>query len=197
MSFFTTTVAANAFLLNSDGYTAGQFLDDPVHRYNLRSGVVASTQTIPIYGGQPISLKVPTPTAQGSSGLGMIASLATTNANIEGWCCFQQASAGIITPFSNAPLYYANNSLNFFLAGSSAAMVLPVNPAAVNTLAGGAINVPIYWNFTAGYVDITGATPLGLQILGLSTNSLVVNYSAGPPITANFVGGGSVIVLKV
>jgi len=197
MSFFTTTNAANAFLLSSDGYVAGAIYGKFPDRYALEAGVVASTQAVPIYGGQPVSLATVAPTSRGSSGLGELATLATASTNIDGWCVFDQASAGVITPYSNVPLYYANNSLNFVRAGSGVFVVLPVNPAAVNTIAGGASNQTLYWNFTQGYVDITGTGALGVQIISLSITSKTVTYAAGPPITANWAAGGSVIVVRV
>ena len=73
----------------------------------------------------------------------------------------------------------------------------PTTGTAVNTIAGQGSNFPIYWNFTQNYVDVTGSGALGLQIIGLSINSLGVTYAAGPPITANFTGGASVIVVRV
>ena len=194
---YSTTVSANSFLLNSDGYTGGTLVGKYPDRYQVEGGVVASTQTTPVYGGLPLSLAVVAPTARGSSGLGQLATLAASAANIDGWCVFTQASAGVITPYSSAPLYYANNSVNFVRIGSGAWVVLPLNPAAVNTIAGQGSNFPIYWNFTQNYVDVTGTGALGLQIIGLSINSLGVTYAAGPPITANFTGGGSVIVVRV
>ena len=197
MSFFSTTVASSAFLLNSDGYVQGTLVGKFPDRFQIEGGVVAPTQLTPLYGGLPISLAVKSPTALGSSGLGEVASLATASANIAGWCVFDQAAAGVITPFSNVPLYYANNSLNFVRSGSGAWVALPVNPAAVNTIAGASSTLPIFWNFAAGYVDVAGTGALGVQIVSLSITSKTVTYSAGPPITANWAASGSVIVVRV
>jgi hypothetical protein len=191
---YQTTVANNSFLLNTDGFIVGTLYGKFPDRYSIEGGVVASTQATPLYGGLPLTLAVTAPTIQGSSGLGERATLATAQTNIDGWSVFDQGAAGIISGFSNVPLYYANTSINFVRSGF---LVLPVNPAAVNTIAGGASNQAIFWNFTQNYVDITGTGALGYQIIALSTNSKTVTYAAGPPITANWNGSGSVIVVKI
>ena len=191
---YQTTVANNTFLLNTDGFIVGTLYGKFPDRYAIEGGVVASTQATPLYGGLPLTLAVTAPTIQGSSGLGERATLATAQTNIDGWSVFDQASTGVISGFSNVPLYYANTSINFIRSGF---LVLPVNPAAVNTIAGGASNQAIFWNFTQNYVDITGTGALGFQIIALSTNSKTVTYAAGPPITANWNGSGSVIVVKI
>ena len=191
---YQTTVANNTFLLNTDGFIVGTLYGKFPDRYAIEGGVVASTQATPLYGGLPLTLAVTAPTIQGSSGLGERATLATAQTNIDGWSVFDQGAAGIISGFSNVPLYYANTSINFVRTGF---LVLPVNPAAVNTIAGGASNQAIFWNFTQNYVDITGTGALGFQIIALSTNSKTVTYAAGPPITANWNGSGSVIVVKI
>jgi hypothetical protein len=200
-SLYSTTTASSAFLLNSDGYVVGTYLATPATRYQLDGGVVASTQATPLYGGNPLTITVTAPSHNVSSGLGNAATLATSAATLDAWCLFDQASAGIITPFSAVPLYYANQSLNYVLVGSGARVVLPLNPSALNTIANGQSNQAIYWNATAGYVDIVGAgsfaTPLGYQIIDIAQNSKTVSYSAGPPITANWVANGYVIVVRV
>lgn len=195
---YQTTVASGAFLLNSDGYVAGTLYGKFPDRYAIEGGVLLSSQTTPIYGGQPLTNTVATPSSRGSSGLGeILASAVTTGANIQSWSVFDQASAGVITPYSNVPLYYANQSVNFVRVGSGSMLVLPVNPTAVATIAGGLANVAIYWDFTNNRVDISGTGALGYQIIGLNQNSKTVTYAAGPPITANWNNTGSVIVVRV
>jgi hypothetical protein len=76
-------------------------------------------------------------------------------------------------------------------------LVLPVNPADVDTIASGASNQAIFWDYTNKWVAASGTGALGLQILTLNTNSKTVTYAAGPPIVANWNGSGSVIVVRV
>ena len=195
---YHTTVSSNSFLLNSDGFVAGTLYGKNFDRYTIEGGVVISSATTPIWGGQPLTNTVATPSARGSSGEGEILTLAATSgANIQSWCVFDQASAGVITPYSNVPLYYANQSANFVRVGSGAMLVLPVNPSAVATIAGGLANAAIYWDFTNNRVDTSGTGALGYSIVGLNQNSKTVTYAAGPPITANWAVGGSVIIVRV
>jgi hypothetical protein len=195
---YATTVSKNSFLLQSDGFVAGTFIDDPAKRYQLEGGVVGSGQTTPLYGGLPLTNTVTAPGSGGaSSGLGEAVVAATALANIDSWCVFNQAAAGVISATSNVPLYYAGQSINYVRVGSGLWVVLPVKPADVNTLAGGASNQAIYWDYTNNYVAATGTGALGYQIISLNTNSKTVTYAAGPPITANWAAGGSVIVVRV
>jgi hypothetical protein len=195
---YATSVSRSSFLLQSDGFVAGTFIDDPAKRYQLEGGVVGAAQTTPLYGSLPLTLTVTAPTSSGaSSGLGESAVAATAVANIDAWCVFNQASAGLISATSNVPLYYAGQSLNFVRVGSGLWVVLPVKAADVNTLAGGASNQAIYWDYTNNWVAAAGTGALGLQIISLNTNSKTITYVAGPPITANWAGGGSVIVVRV
>ncbi len=186
----------SSFLLQSDGFVAGTFLDNPANRYQLEGGVVGSAQAPPLWGGIPVTLEVPAPGPGGaSSGLGSSVIAATTTAtNLDGFVVFNQASAGVITASSNVPLYPANTSVNFIRLGCGLWLVLPVNPTAVNTIAGGGSNQAIYWDYTNNRVDVTGTGALGLQIIALNTNSKTVTYSGGD---ATWTSGGSVIVVRV
>jgi hypothetical protein len=201
---YQTTTASSSFLLNSDGFVVGTLYGKNFDRYEVEGGVVISSASNPIWGGQPLTNTVATPSTRGSSGEGEILTLAaTTGANIQSWCVFDQASAGVITPFSNVPLYYANQSANFVRVGSGAMIVLPINPTAVATLAGGLANVALFWDFTNNRVDTSGtgqlltATGQPYQIVALNQNSKTVTFAAGPPITANWAAGGSVIIVRI
>jgi hypothetical protein len=194
---YGTTVSSISYTLQTDGFVQGVFIDSPALRYTLEGGVVASTQTAPIWGGLPLTLTVPALGSGGSSsGLGPVATTASAAGNIDAWCLNNQAAAGVITPSSNAPLFSSGGSLNFSRVGSGLLVVLPVNPAAVNTLVGAATNYPIYWNFAQNYVDITGTTPLGLQIYAVNTNSKTISYSSSTGF-ANWQTGGSVVVVRI
>lgn len=195
---YTTTNITDSFQLLSDGFVQGTYQPSPPGQYYLEGGVVASTQSTPIYGGLPISLAVTAPGTGGvSSGLGQAATVAVSEATIDGWCVFNQASAGVITSSSNVPLYSAGQSINFVRVGSGLWVVLPVKSDDVATIAGGASNQAIYWDFTNNWVAASGSGALGYQIIALNTNSLIVNYAAGPPITANWKASSPVILVRV
>ena len=196
---FLTTVSKNSFLLQSDGFVAGTLYGKFPDRYSIEGGVVGSTQTTPLYGGLPVTNTVIAPGSNGggSSGLGQSLVAATAVANINGWTVFDQGSAGVISSGSNVPLYYAGGSINFVRVGSGVEIVLPCKAADVNTLAGGASNQAIYWDYTNNWVAASGTGALGYQIIALNTNSKGVTYASGPPIVANWSAGASVIVVRV
>jgi hypothetical protein len=195
---YGTTVSPNPFLLQSDGFVAGTIVGKFPDRYALEGGVVAAAQTTPLYGGMPVTNTVLAPTSSGgSSGLGQTLVAATALVNIDGWVVFDQASAGLISAYSNVPLYYAGMSVNFVRAGSGVWLALPCKAADVNTLAGGESNQAIYWDYTNNWVAAAGAGALGKEIIALNNNSKTVTYAAGPPIVANWAAGGSVIVIRV
>ena len=135
----------------------------------------------------------------GSSGLGSLASVATSLATINAWCVINQAPNGIITPSSNAPQYVAGQTLNFMRAGSNARIVLPVKAADVATIAGGNAAQSLYWDPVNLYVTVTSGGnygPLVVQAEFLNQNSLTVTYSSGTKAT-NWNRSGSVIVVRV
>ena len=191
---YETTNSETSFLLQTDGFVAGTFLDNPAGRYALESGLVSASQATPLYGGLPITLDVPAPGSGGaSSGLGSTILAATAESNVDAFCVFNQASAGVITPSSTAPLYPSNTSANFVRIGCGLWVVLPVKPGDVNTIAGGGANQAIYWDYTNNYVTVTsgGGGALGFQIIALNTNSKIVSYSAGQ---ANWTTGDVIVV---
>lgn len=196
---YATTNSQHSFQLQSDGFVAGTIVGKFPDRYSLEGGVVATGQTTPIYGGIPLANTVTAPSSSGgSSGLGeSLTAAATTGANINSWCVFDQASAGVISATSPAPLYYAGMSANYVRVGSGVWIALPINPTAVNTLAAASATTAIYWDFTNNRVDVSGTGALGYQIIALNQNSKTVTYAAGPPITAKWNNSGSVIVVRV
>lgn len=193
----TTTGINDAFVVDTGGYISGTFLDDPNNRYNLEGGQVAAAQAQPLWGGLPISLGVPNADAYQS---GPSISLATSLAAIAGWSLFNSASAGIITPSSNVPLYSAGMSANFGRAGSDLRIVLPVESTTIlDALQGAAPNVDLYWD-PANYCLTTSSAgtygPLPVQLLFLSSTSETVSYSSASG-NAIWVPGSPAAVVRI
>lgn len=171
-----TTGAADSFVLDTGGYVAGTFLDDPAMRYQLEGGFVASAQSTPLYGGIPVSLKVPTPAGSGNP-VGPAIAAAADYAHIMGWTLFNQSAGMIITPSSNVPLASAGMSINFARPGSLLRIALPIDPTLVDSIVGGNENAQVSWDFTAQQIIAFSVTALPVAIEFISTNSKRVSIS--------------------
>lgn len=171
-----TTGTSGGFVLSTEGYVQGVFLDDPVARYQLEGGVVSSSQSTPLWGGLPLTVSAP---LVGANPLGPSAIAATAYTNINAWCVFNQAAAGIISPSSNVPLYGSGMSVNFMRPGSLARIALPIDPTLVNTLAGASETTAVSWDFTANRIVAFNTTALPVVIEFLSTTSKIVTYNSG------------------
>ena len=60
------TSAPGTFGVQSEGYIQGVAMDDPAVRYALAGGVLATAETIPMWGGVGIFENVPYPPIQTS-----------------------------------------------------------------------------------------------------------------------------------
>lgn len=191
----TTTGISDGFVVDSKGFVQGTFLDDPAVRYQLEGASVDSSQTAPLWGGLPITLKVPAvdQTANLPSAV-----LAATLTGINGWVLFNQASAGIITPSSNVPLYQSGMSINFARAGSNMRICLPVeNTTVLNTLVGDAPNVALYWDTTNNCLTTSasgtlGPLPISLEFLSAQSKTVTYNGSTGNA-TWNQTGSAAIV----
>jgi hypothetical protein len=191
-----TTGVNNAFNVSSGGYVQGTSLADPANRYNLEGGVVNSTQSTPLWGGLPLALAVPT---LGSNAQGPLLNAAGSLAAINAWSLFDMASAGIITPTSNVPLYTSGTSLNFARPGSNLRIVVPVYASDVNGLQGAAPNVALYWDPTNLRLTSTAGSnygPLPIQLEFIDTTSETVSYNSGTG-AANWVYSSSVAIVRI
>lgn len=191
----TTTGISGGFVLDTKGYVQGTFLDDPAVRYQLEGAQVDASQSTPIWGGLPIALKVPAVDQDANLPSATVAATLTT---IAGWCLFNQASAGIITPSSNVPLYQSGMSMNFARAGSNMRICLPVeNTAQLDALVGAAPNVALYWDATNNCLTTTSAGnigPLPISLEFLSAQSKTVTYNSGTGIaTWNPTGAAAIV----
>lgn len=175
-----TTNAAGLFSTSTQGMVQGVAMDDPAVRYALSSGQLASTETLPMWGGVALSLYSPLVAPDPSQG-GTVAR-ATTNAGVNGFSVFNQAFAGITSPQSPVPLYAAGQTVNYYRIGSGARIPLKLSESLAASLDGGIITQQVSWDFTKqeliAYSGGIGA--LNVRILEFATdNCKTVSYDSG------------------
>jgi hypothetical protein len=199
ISPWVTSTPSDSFVSPTQGYIAGLMLDDPVSRMWLNQGVLASTETVPLWGGVPIAEYINLP-GTGASGLGPTLKRATASIAATGWCVFNQAMSGIITTSSTAPSYVPGGSVNFVRFGSNARIVVAIDPAIVTAVNSTDITVladTLYWDVTNYRITTTStsnaALPTTTAILEINTNSKLIAYTSATGTVAWTTGTVAVI----
>jgi hypothetical protein len=197
------TNAAGTFYKSSKGGWQGMFMADPAIRNELKSGIVAPTQTAPLWGGMAITESLPTTGAEASE-VGSVLALATDVANLTGFTVFDQSHAMINSPESpvplasggggNGPPALPGGAINFFETGTGARIWVACSQAVANSLSGGVVNPVVYWDYTNQVLLTSGTDALSVKVVGVDTsgNTPVVVYSGGLA-TWNYSGFGALI----
>lgn len=144
-----TTNAQGSFNAQSTGYIQGTALDQPAIRNSLAGGVLASTETLPMWGGVGIFELIPGAAGTPSGVLGgqVGRALLLTGANqLSGFSVFDQAHAMISSPQSPVPLAPSGAQVNFYRLGCGARIAVAIDPALVN-LDGLIVNSQVSWDF--------------------------------------------------
>jgi hypothetical protein len=198
---YATTSPANSFLSPTQGYVQGLALDDPSSRMWLVGGQLASTETVTMWGGIPISQEI-NQLGTSSEGLGPLIKRATASSNTTGWSVFNQASSMVITPGNTVPLAGTGNYVSFYRSGSGQVRI-PVrcDAALVAALTSTElINAPVlYWDVTNYQITLTTtggnwALPTSIQLLSVNTNSKIVTYTSASSVTWS-TGDAAVIAI--
>jgi hypothetical protein len=176
---FLTTTAAGSFSTQSDGYIQGVAMDDPSIRNSLSGGPLATTETLPMYGGIAIQELLPT---TGDTSLGNSVARATLVANVTGFSVNNQFFNGVTSPQSNVPTAGAGMSIPFHRLGSGARIAVACDPGLVS-LNGGLITQNVSWDFnnqrlqayvaSTPTVSVTSMTPTYSATLGGETIAIV------------------------
>lgn len=172
----TTTNAAGSFLTTNSGLVQGTAWDDPAIRNTLAGGILASTETIPMWGGVGICENVPTipdTSLLPKNQLGGVIARATTISAtggagaLTGFSVFDQNYSAINTPQSPVPLSASGMQVNFYRLGTGMRIAVKCAPVLVS-LDGSPITQRVSWDFVSqqlvpytaaqAAVTITGAT---------------------------------------
>ena len=162
ISPYLTSNALGSFGIDWNGFIQGCALDSPAQRYRLAAGLLATTETIPMWGGVAISELVPTPgsTTLPNSALGTVVSRATVcptgggwqnaaagaTGQITGFSVFDQNYSAVNSPQSPVPLIGSGGQVNFYRFGSAARIPVQVAPS-MGTLENAGIWGPVSWDF--------------------------------------------------
>jgi len=181
-----TTNALGSFSTQSDGFVQGVMMDDPASRFYIDGAPLASTETLPMWGGVAIFNNVAPATPTGTA-LGNVLGRATSVSQITGFSIINQATAWVTSPQSEAPSAGTGMTVPFVKIGSNARVAVQCSTA-LASLAGGLINQQVSWDFglqqLIPYVPAyTQQTPSAYSYTS-TTGVLQLTFSSAPGVVA-------------
>lgn len=193
-----TTNAPGTFAVKSDGYIQGFSMDSPAVRYRLAGGLLASTETVPMWGGLAISenLQSHGVTVPNKS-MGNTIVRATSLAGaipVTGFSVYDQLYSTINFPQSPAPVTLGGGQVNFYRLGSGARIAVACSPSLVS-METGVISQNVSWNFLGGFLQPYDAATATVSITSMTwaaTNGGQIAIVAGAAVTT-VAGVGDII----
>lgn len=182
--------AAGAFTTSTSGVVQGVQTDDPETRWSLRSGVLAQTETLPMWGGVLIYENVPNlaagnPDSSLGSTVGRATTLtATSTGGASGFALFNQAHFMPLTAQSPVPMSASGMAVHYQRLGSGARIAVAADPDLVS-LEGGVVGANVSWDFNNQLLqpyDASTAT-FAINTATWSANVLTVVMTAALPVT--------------
>ena len=196
--YVQTVGNAGLFASQSNGLRQGTAYPDPSTRFRLRTGVLDSTETLPMWGGVGIYENVPGVAGGPNANLGVTVGRATalTGAKaLAGFSVFDQAYGMVTSPQSPVPLIGSYGQVVNYPLGSLARLAVACDPALVD-LIGAAIAPQVSWDFVnqllvpyLGTLTISSGTYNNTTGLVTLTMSAPVTFSAGDAIVISALTG--------
>ena len=147
---FATTNSPGSFNVDSTGLVIGMAYDDPTSRNWLAGGVLATSETLPMWGGVAISEAVPGLAGGPVIPLGPFvtraASLTSTTNPLDGFSVYGQAHHMIASPSSQAPVSVGGQGVHFYRMGTRARIAVTCS-ASLASLRGQSILNQVSWDF--------------------------------------------------
>jgi hypothetical protein len=196
---YVQTTGAGMFNIESDGYIVGTAEPDPATRFALSGGWLATTETIPMFGGVGIAESIPQerpPVSRVDTALGGIIARAAGYPTLTGFSVFDQNYAAVNTPQSPVPSVGSGGLVNFYRLGSGARVALAIDPTLI-TLEGTLITSQVSWDFTNQKIIAFATTALNVKVLKIkSSGCMVPVYTSGTGlITWNYNGAAALCLL--
>lgn len=207
-----TSVASGSFNTTSEGYIQGFMMADPATRFALAGGVLADSETIPMWGGVGITELVAgnasagyvgSPSGPNGSQGGLIkrATALTGSTALTGFSLFDQAYGMVNTPQSPVPLAGSKMQVNFARLGSGMRIAVKCDSVLASLAGTSIINAAVAWDFVnQQLIPYTGSINVGVgntydTVTGIVTLTTATAHglSAGDTVTvAGLTGTGSV-----
>jgi len=185
---YATNQPATSFAsgYGTQGYIQGVASDDPSSRLWLMTGVLAATETLPMWGGVPVGIAINN-TGNASENLGPSITRATTQGTTLGFSVFNQANHMVITPGNSVPLIGSGGGVSVYRIGSGQVRcAVQCDPALIAALTAGELinGAALYWDVTNYRITLTAtggnfALPTSIQLLSTNTNSEIISYNSG------------------
>lgn len=198
---YVTTNALGSFNIQTTGFIQGTALDQPAIRFALSGGVLASTETLPMWGGIGISENIPGLSGGPLDELGGVISRATsetagTAGQLTGFSVFDQAHSMVNFPQSPVPQSAVGGLVNFYRLGSGARIAVAMDPALVS-LEGEVITTQVSWDFTNQRLIAYNGSALPVRVIDVNIgNSMTVTYNSGTGfVTWNRSGSCAIILI--
>jgi hypothetical protein len=187
---------AGLFNVKTDGYRQGTAMPDPSTMFRLRNGNLATTETLPMWGGVGVYANVPGAASTPNKAYGMPVgrALSETDANkpLAGFSVFDQDYSMITSPQSPVPLAGSGMSVFWYPLGSLARIVVACDPSLVS-LDGGPINASVSWDFT-NQLLVPFLGTLTIAATGSSYNSTTGVVTLNMSVAPTFSPGDSITV---
>jgi hypothetical protein len=194
---------AGLFNVQSKGLRQGTAFADPATRFRLRAGILATAETLPMWGGVGIFANIPggviaNPNAALGTPVGRAVSLTDASKPLIGFSVFDEAYAMITSPQSTVPLSGSGMQVNYYQLGSLARVAVACDPSLVS-LVGGPIKPQVSWDFTnqllvpfLGTLAITSGTYVSATGVITLVMAAPVTFSPGDSVTlASLTGTGA------
>jgi hypothetical protein len=169
------------FAAQTRGFIQGAAIENPTTYGQEYGGVLATAETIPMWGGVAIYANIP---PAGSEHLGQVVGRALTNAAVVGFSVYEHAGNAILLPGGGVPLLYSGQKVSYFKLGSNQRMALQIDPALVSQ-DGSLVTTQFSWDFTMQRIGAYSAayaqqTPSAYTSYNSSTGVLSLTFTTAP-----------------